>query len=102
MDKQPPKTPPTPTPPSPEATKIAELESEIALLKQEAEAKRIEREALEKDNATLLAVNKRLQLAVGVQQGDDALAEPEKEKTKTPDELQNELVEKFIKYKKER
>lgn len=85
-----------------EATRIAELESELAIMKQDAEAQRLELESVKKDNETLLNVNKRLQLAVGLQEGDDAPPEDEQEKTKTSDELQDELVAKFIKNYKER
>ena len=85
-----------------EATRIAELESELAIMKQDAEAQRLELESVKKDNETLLNVNKRLQLAVELQEGDGAPPEAEQEKAKTPDELQDELVAKFIKNYKER
>lgn len=80
-------------------TETAELETKFALLQQQFDAQKAEFDAVKADNETLLKLNKQLQLAVGVTSRTDDNAPPEKEKEKSPRELQDALVAKITKHK---
>ena len=82
------------TPQTDNTAKIAELETKIALLTSEAEKQKAVIETYQKDNQTLLNLNKQLQLAVGVTKGDDAPVPQEEPK---PEALQDALVGKLTK-----
>ena len=51
-------------------------------------------EAFKRDNETLLTLNKQLQLAVGVEKGNDEPPQPEKKET--PQEKQNGLLARIL------
>lgn len=85
--------------PPTKTTREAELETQIALLKQEAETAKETVKALEADKHTLIELNNRLQLAVGVKSGND---EPPAIEPPVPDTsvLQNTLIASHVKIKK--
>lgn len=77
----------------------AELETKLALLQQQFDEQKAQFDAVKADNETLLKLNKQLQLAVGVTNRTDDTTPPEKEKEKSPRELQDALVAKITKHK---
>ena len=80
-------------------TETAELETRLALLQQQFDEQKAQFDAVKADNETLLKLNKQLQLAVGVTNRTDDTTPPEKEKEKSPRELQDALVAKITKHK---
>ena len=80
-------------------TETAELETRLALLQQQFDEQKAQFDAVKADNETLLKLNKQLQLAVGVTSRTDDNTPPEKEKEKSPRELQDALVAKITKHK---
>lgn len=77
--------------------KIAEAETAATLKGQELEEAQKQIEAIKKDNETLLNLNKRLQLAVGVGKYEGNDEEEEKQTKQTPQEKQSALLAKILK-----
>lgn len=74
--------------------KIAEAETAKTLKEKELEEAQAQIEAFKRDNETLLTLNKHLQLAVGVKNGNDEPPHPEKKET--PQEKQNGLLARIL------